>query len=255
MKQIITQQLAEIERKNDFKILYACETGSRAWGFPSPDSDYDVRFIYVQDLDWHLSLKSQKDSFEKPIDDELDITGWEFKKVLGLMWKSNASLLERIQSPIIYRADQEFLRQINALSHDYFSPVAVMHHYLSMSKKCLSEYGDGAEIRLKKYFYTIRTAICGAWVREKGAIPPIEMHKMFEIIPVKVKEKIEQLIAIKAGKNEDYWHPREPMIDDFLDEVISKNDAIAHSLPAAQGSIEKLDEFYRKIVKGQEHDY
>ncbi len=135
MEKIIKDKLNRIEKEQGFRILYACETGSRAWGFPSPNSDYDVRFIYVQDLNWHLSLRSHKDSFDEPINDELDITGWEIKKSLGLLWKSNAALLERIQSPIVYYADHEFLDEINVLSEDYFSPIAVMHHYLSMSKK------------------------------------------------------------------------------------------------------------------------
>lgn len=250
MEKTIKDKLKQIEEERGFKILYACETGSRAWGFPSPDSDYDVRFIYVQDLDWHLTLKSRKDSFEMLINDELDITGWEFKKALNLMWKSNAALLERIQSPIIYRADLEFLNEINRLSKDCFSPVAVMHHYLSMSKKCLEECAVGSEVKLKKYFYAIRTAICGAWIRERLDIPHIEMHKMFEIVPDDVKSRIVELIDLKAGKSEGFLHPREKMLDEYLEETISKNDEIAKSLPGGKGDMDALDEFYRGTVLG-----
>ena len=250
MERVIKHKLEALEKEHGFKILYACETGSRAWGFPSPDSDYDVRFIYVQDFDWYLSLRSPKDSFEEPITDELDITGWEFRKALGLLRKSNVALLERIQSPIIYMVDRGFLDEINALSWDYFSPIAVMHHYHSMSKKYYDGCMGGTEVKLKKYFYAIRTAIAGAWVREKLAIPPIEMYKMLGIVDAPVRNKIHQLIALKAEKNEDYKHPREPSIDDFLHETISKNEEVAKDLPAAKGDMEKLDDFYRKIVKG-----
>ena len=252
MKELIINKLEEIEKSNGFKILLACETGSRAWGFPSPDSDYDVRFIYVHDPDWYLSLKSPKDTFELPINDELDITGWEFRKSLGLLWKSNAPLLERIQSPIIYKVDSNFHNEINRLSEKHFSPIAAMHHYLSMSKKYFDACMYESEIKLKKYFYAIRTAIAGAWIREMGTTPHIEMSKMMSIVDKEVKEKIDSLIALKAAKNESYLHVREPLIDDFLRDVISKNEEVANNLPSAKGDMEELDSFYRKIVKGAE---
>lgn len=250
MEKLIIEKLDKIERDRGFKILFACETGSRAWGFPSPDSDYDVRFVYVENLDWHLSLKNARDSFELPINDELDITGWELKKSLGLLWKSNAAMLERIQSPIIYKSEGLFLDEIMELARASFSPIAVMHHYLSMSKKYFDECMADNEVKLKKYFYAIRTAIAGAWVREMGTLPHIEMGKMMGIVDEEVKAKIATMIALKATKKEGYFHVREPLIDEFLKEMISKNEAVANDLPSAKGDIEALDEFYRKTVKG-----
>ena len=104
METKIKDKLKDIEQKYQVKVLYACETGSRAWGFPSPDSDYDVRMIYMHDLDWYLSLSDKKDTIEFMSEDgELDVTGWDIKKCLKLMWKSNGALLERVQSPVVYR--------------------------------------------------------------------------------------------------------------------------------------------------------
>ncbi|MEQ8479010.1 nucleotidyltransferase domain-containing protein [Fulvivirga sp.] len=248
MDELIKSKLLEIEKDYKVKILYACESGSRAWGFPSPNSDYDVRFIYAQDLDWHLSLKEQKDTIDLPINDELDIGGWEIKKVLSLMWKSNPPLLEWLQSPIVYKSEGNFLSEISELSQQYFSPIAAMHHYLSMSKKYL-ETCSGEEVKLKKYFYALRTTISGAWIRENGSMPHIEMPKMFSIVDGKVKDKITELIEIKSGQSESYLHPLEPLITDFLNHEIELNENVATDLPASKGNFEQLDEFYRKVIK------
>ncbi len=250
MEKLIKAKLTDIEKEHNIRILYACESGSRAWGFPSPNSDYDVRFIYAHDLDWHLSLKEKKDTIDLPINDELDIGGWEIKKVLELLWKSNAALLEWIQSPIVYKSERKFLAELLELSQFYFSPIACMHHYLSMSKKYFAEC-QGEEVKLKRYFYALRTTISGAWIREKRTMPHIEMPKMFSVVDTKTKNKIEELIKIKSRQREGYLQPSEPIISKYIPSEIKKNEEVANSLPSAKGEIEHLDRFYRKVVKGK----
>ncbi|MEM6644535.1 MAG: nucleotidyltransferase domain-containing protein [Bacteroidota bacterium] len=249
MENLIKDKLLEVEKDHGITILYACESGSRAWGFPSPNSDYDVRFIYSHDLDWHLSLRDKKDTIDLPINDDLDIGGWEIKKALGLLWKSNSPLLEWLQSPIVYQSESKFLNEIQRLCSEYFSPIAVMHHYLSMSKKYFDACQQTDQVKLKKYFYALRTAIAGKWVREKGSIPHIELPKMFGVVTEEIQIKIEELIVIKSQQNEDYLHTREPLIDEFLSETIRQNEAVANDLPSANGDIEELDKFYRKVAK------
>ncbi len=250
MKEIL-QNLKELETKHKIKILYACESGSRAWGFPSPNSDYDVRFTYVHEFDWYLSLQDKNNTIELPISNDLDIGGWEIKKALGLLWKSNPPLLEWLQSPIAYQAETQFLKDIQTLSHQYFSPIAVMHHYLSMSKKYREACQKGNLIKLKKYFYALRTAIAGKWIRMKNTTPPIELVKMFEVVPDEIQMRIQELILIKANQKEDYLHNREFLIDEFLAITIKENELTANDLPSAKRDVEKLDQFYREIVKGK----
>jgi predicted nucleotidyltransferase len=173
MRELIIERLKELSAERGIKILYACESGSRAWGFPSPDSDYDVRFIYAESLDWHLTLNDKKDTIDIPINDELDIGGWEIKKALNLLRKSNTPILEWIQSPIVYSADQNFLSAIQQLSKDFFSPISCMHHYLSMSRKYMEVCLGEDNIKLKRYFYALRTAMAGKWIRERGTVAPI----------------------------------------------------------------------------------
>jgi len=128
VKEIIFEKLKAIEYQFDVRIRYACESGSRAWGFASPDSDYDVRFVYVHKADYYLSIDDQRDVIEVPINDLLDINGWELRKALRLFRKSNAPLYEWLQSPIVYSADSNFVSNMKALMPTYFSPRAGMHH-------------------------------------------------------------------------------------------------------------------------------
>lgn len=249
MKKEIVNRLKEIEAVNGIRILHAVETGSRAWGFPSPDSDYDVRFTYVEDLDWHLSLREKKDTMNPPIIDDLDITGWEIKKVLGLLWKSNVSLLERLQSPIIYLDNSLFSCGIEGLAKSCFSPVAVMHHYNSMAKKYYHGFMEKDSVRLKSYCYALRTAVAGKWVREVNEIPPIVFSNMFDVIEKGTLDEILGMISIKSGESESYTHKRFPRIDDFLKVTIEDNDKVATSLPSGNGDFDELDAFYREIVR------
>lgn len=130
----IKQILEQIEAKYKIKILYACETGSRACGFPSPDSDYDIRFIYRHERDWYLTLNNQKDTIEF-MDGDLDITGWDLRKSLNLLKKSNVPLIERFQSPIQYFADKNFKAEFKKLIEEYYSPTASFYHHYSLANK------------------------------------------------------------------------------------------------------------------------
>ncbi len=250
MKHLIKQKLQEIKKNHEVKIYYACESGSRAWGFPSPNSDYDVRFIYSHGLDWHLSLRDRKESIELPIEEQLDISGWEIKKTLQLLSKSNVPLLEWLQSPLVYQVDTQFLNDLRALSYLFFSPIATMYHYLNLSKKYFAYGQEGKPFKLKQYFYALRAAIAGKWIREQGTMPPTELPKILNIVATDdISQRIHELIAIKSVQNEDYRHPVEPSLNDFLQETLLENTAVANTLPPAKGDMDALENFYRRIVK------
>ncbi len=247
----ILKYLKEIEAKKNIKILLACETGSRAWGFPSPNSDYDIRLIYVHKKDWYLSLSNKKDSIELMFENnDIDISGWELKKSLQLLKKSNAPLLERIQSSIIYSADKEFISDILNVSSSYYSKIATMHHYLSMAKKIKSEIEEKKEYKLKKLFYALRTATVCKWIIEKEKMPPIDFTKIYLNLSLdkKIIQNIESLIELKKTKNESYLHQGESLIFSFIEDCIMQADEIKLSLPAAKGNAVLLDEFFRKYI-------
>jgi predicted nucleotidyltransferase len=252
MKEKIQQFLRQIESEKSIEILLACETGSRAWGFPSPDSDYDVRFIYKHQTNWYLSLNSKKDTIEKMYqNNEFDLSGWDLRKSLNLLWKSNPPILERIQSPIIYISDNDFLLRINELATKVYSKIAAMYHYLSMSKKMYSEIHNNESVKLKKLFYALRTATACKWIEEKEEIPPIVFQTMLEQLDIKsqLKQRIFELIELKATKNENYLHHEEIEINHFIENCITQADKIANTLPASKGNIEELNSFFVTNVR------
>ena len=251
MKEQIKKHLTQIEQEKEIKILLACETGSRAWGFPSPDSDYDIRMIYVHPTDWYLSLTEKKDTIERMLEDnELDITGWDLRKTLRLLWKSNPPLLERIQSPILYQHDEAFTREINGLAKNCYSRIATMHHYLSMARKCNEEVVSEEKFKLKKFFYALRTATVCKWILEKKEIPPIEFAKLLDGLAIEqhLADRIKELIALKATVGEAYLHQGEADLLNFIQDCIAAAEENAQGLPSARGEKGDVDRFFRKTL-------
>lgn len=252
MKERIQEQLLQIEKEKNIRILLACETGSRAWGFPSPDSDYDIRIIYTHPVDWYLSISEKKDTIEQMLDNgELDITGWDFRKCLRLLWKSNAALLERIQSPIIYIEERNFTQEIYSYATQCFSPIATIYHYLGLAKNSFSDIENATELKLKKMFYALRATLACKWIIDKNSIPPIVFITMVDELDIdaSLKNRIKELIALKASKNEDYLHPKEVEIIQFIREQIDIADSKANTLSGIKNKKVDLDELFLKVVK------
>lgn len=251
METKIKEYLEEIEKNKNIEILLACETGSRAWGFPSPDSDYDVRIIYKHHKNWYLSLKEEKDSITYFFENnDIDISGWDLRKSLRLLSKSNPPLLERIQSPIIYKVNEKFLKGINEVAMNSYSKIATMHHYLNMSKNCLDELTNAEEYKLKKFFYALRTSVACKWIIETDKIPPIELEKMLDELNLasKITERIKELIKIKKNVSESYFHKGEDDILDFIKECLALAELNAKNLPKSKGNNLDLDNFFRSTI-------
>src|SRR5258708_934452 len=182
MKETILSELDEIQRTEKARIVYACESGSRAWGFPSADSDYDVRFIYVRPRDWYLSidLESRPDVIELPINDELDVSGWDIRKALQLLRKSNPPLLEWLGSPIVYSSHCAVTERLKELVPLFYSPISCRYHYLSMAKNNFRSYLQGPEVLPKKYFYVLRPLLAIRWIDAGLGFPPTEFGTLLE---------------------------------------------------------------------------
>ena len=166
MRATVLANLAEVERRHEVTVLFACESGSRGWGFASPDSDYDVRFIYVHRLPWYLTVAPGRDVIEQPLSGELDVSGWELRKALGLLRASNPTLLEWLRSPVVYRQEQPWAERLHLLAEQGFSPVRGYHHYVAMARKNLRAHLQGDVVRYKKYFYVLRPLLAARWIRE-----------------------------------------------------------------------------------------
>ena len=222
MRQAIDVAIAAIEAEDNVRILFAIESGSRAWGFPSPDSDYDVRFVYARPLDWYLSLDPGRDVIERPINDDLDIGGWDLQKALKLLLKPNPVLLEWLTSPIRYRWNESECNRLIALSDEAFHSSPSLYHYLNLGEGQIKLHRDGKErVKLKSYFYMLRPAFAIRWMRlHPGSVPPMNLQDLSAglDLPPEIEATVAELIERKAGMVER--QPIEPIgiLDSFIRE-------------------------------------
>lgn len=252
MKSVIQEKILQLENDHNIRILFACESGSRAWGFPSPDSDYDVRFVYAHPEDWYLSITEKVDVVELPVNEVLDINGWDLRKAIRLAAKSNAVIFEWIQSPIIYQHNPQFLAGFHAIAPECFSPIAAMHHYLSQAKKKYEECISEEQVKLKRYMYCLRAVLSALWIAHRKTIPPMELKYLLDEMPdAALKTKVASLVELKATQAESYLHPHETSLELFLANGIAECDAVAQSLPSKKPDHSRLDEFFRKSLRSK----
>ncbi len=217
--ELIRSKLAALEKGENVRIILAVESGSRAWGFPSADSDFDVRFIYVHPPDWYLSIDEGRDVIERPIDsDDLDLSGWDLKKALRLFRKSNPPLLEWLQSPIVYLENHSVAAQLRGLMPSSYSPRACMHHYLHMAEGNFREYLQGESVRVKKYFYVLRPVLACLWIEAGYGIAPMEFSRLVErVLPTgPVRDEVESLLKKKVSGEELDRGPRIDILNQYL---------------------------------------
>ncbi|MDT8759188.1 nucleotidyltransferase domain-containing protein [Sphingomonas psychrotolerans] len=220
VRQEIESRLDRIEADNCVRLLLAVESGSRAWGFPSPDSDYDVRFLYVRSRDWYLSLVHDRDVIESPIENEVDLNGWDVRKALILLLKSNVVVSEWIESPIRYRPDDPFVQELSSLADDLLNPRAIAYHYSRSGKLAADRWLDGGDaVPVKKYFYALRPALAIRAIRLNPALrPPMNLQALVAVseLPAELVEQIDALVEAKARTNESANGIRLPEIDALI---------------------------------------
>ncbi|MCM3735804.1 nucleotidyltransferase domain-containing protein [Bacillus cytotoxicus] len=251
MREKIQFELDRIEKENDVKILFAVESGSRAWGFPSKDSDYDVRFVYVNRVEWYLSIEQQRDVIEYPINDALDISGWELRKALQLFSKSNPALLEWISSPIVYTKASDLSEYLQEMSSQ-FDPKATVYHYLHMASKNYRAFLQGDEVKLKKYFYVLRPILACKWLEEKGELPPVEFERLVNglALDAALLQEIEKLLEKKKAGIELDVGPKITLLNEFLEEQITYYEEYVKSVEKKSViDIEKLNVLFRDILQ------
>jgi predicted nucleotidyltransferase len=251
VKQAIEDSLLRIESEDDVRVLYAVESGSRAWGFASTDSDWDVRFIYLRRPEWYLSIQRRRDVLEYPIqNDLLDVSGWDLRKALALFAKSNPPLLEWLRSPIVYREAYSIVRTLRALSATAFSSRSCMHHYFHMAQGNYREFLQGDPVRVKKYFYVLRPVLACRWIAAHGTMPPTEFDAVVaDQLPLALKGEIEALLERKKAGEELDSGPRIPAINDFLDAEMKRlGDAIAEIPVSPPPDWEALDVVFREAL-------
>ena len=255
VRQRILDELRAIERQHRVTILFACESGSRGWGFASPDSDYDVRFIYAHRLPWYVSVFPQRDVIERPIDDVLDVSGWDLRKALGLLHASNPTLIEWLRSPIIYHQHSDVMTAFNALAAQHFSRTRGWHHYVAMAKKTFRGYLQGDAVRTKKYLYVLRPLLAARWIeRHAHGTPPMPFVALAEAVldpahDAALIAAINDLLAVKMRAGEAALGPRRAVLHAFIEQELARHAAAPLHAPAARVDTQALDAFLHDTVR------
>ena len=250
MEALIKEKLHEIELRENCRILLAVESGSRAWGFASPDSDYDVRFIYARPKESYSRLDRVRDVIEVPINDELDINGWDVDKALRLLHKSNPTVFEWFSSPIIYQTS-DFADQFKPIMRKYFSSKSGLWHYLHMAEGNYREFLKGDMVKAKKYFYVLRPILACRWILEKGTPPPMLFSELMESqLDEALKETVYELLDLKMNAQEVKMIPRIDVLNAYLDRSISEVKEMIERLPKEQThEWEELNELFLSVLE------
>jgi predicted nucleotidyltransferase len=251
MREYILHELSRIEEEHDVRVLMAVESGSRAWGFTSPDSDYDVRFIYVHTGEWYLSVFEGPDTIEEMLPESLDLSGWDLRKTLRLFSKCNLALNEWLGSPIVYSEAPDFHKRLFLLIPRFFNPIRAMHHYRSMATRALAENLRGREIGIKKLFYVLRPLLACRWIGKTNTQPPTAFKDLISPLWVtgEDKEWIARLLAEKSKAVEAQTISLDAGISDRIRSELEEYKAAAELVEssATLGS-QELDKLFRDWI-------
>ena len=249
----IKKKLTEIEETENIRILHCVESGCRAWGFASPDSDYDVRFVYVRPAEWYLKLEKTRDVIEWQLDDVYDISGWDIQKMLRLLYKSNPTVFEWKNSPIVYRTTEDWKR-ISEVTDSYFSRTHGIYHYLSTARHNYKEYLRTEEVRLKKYFYVLRPLLACRWIADKETPPPMLFSELMEAeLESDIRPYVEELLEKKMQTPEIGTGKRIDELNRWIEQEIRVMKILAEKTDnTRERSWEKLDAaFLGLLEKGE----
>lgn len=248
MEQVIREKLAEIENKENVRIIMAVESGSRAWGFASPDSDYDVRFVYVRKLEDYLKLDKTRDVIEWQLDVTLDISGWDLKKALQLMHESNPSIFEWCASPIVYRCSPAF-EELQEIRKEYYSKKKSLYHYWHMASSNYENYLQGEEVRIKKYFYVIRPLLAAKWIADHGTQPPMLFSELLDAeLPEELRAIVNELLDKKQKMPEMGLAPKIKELDCFIKKELETIRLAADQTETDRNTWDTLNRYFIKQV-------
>ncbi|MEM7564745.1 MAG: nucleotidyltransferase domain-containing protein [Pseudomonadota bacterium] len=245
----VMRRIAAAEEEHGVRVIYAVESGSRAWGFASQNSDYDVRFVYAHRAEWYLcvDLEERRDVIEYPIVDDIDINGWDIRKALKLFWKSNPALIEWLKSPIVYKDDGRFAPATRALLDSMYSIDKGIYHYRSMAKTNYRGYLKEDIVPIKKYFYVLRPLLAIRWLKEYQRPAPIEFDKLRTMIRPDSDFDIEISILLERKKQsrEKEVAPAIPVLNRFIESELQALENLTPVQPDLNRDMEKLNAIFK----------
>lgn len=256
MTEKIKQYISNLEINAGIRVLLAVESGSRSWGFPSANSDFDVRIIYAHRPEWYLQVSEHRDTIEYMSDDrQFDLSGWDLRKALLLMSKTNPSLSDWIFSDIVYHADMQFLREARQLHDSYYNPISALHHFRGLARNFRNSITDGDGVTAKKYLYFLRSVLNCDYILRHEKHPPVSFQRLVDSLglPINIASKLHSLIERKYSQSENDSGSIDKELIDF---AIGNYDAIADKAATfkpywkfPEEKLAPLDELAIKFIK------
>jgi uncharacterized protein len=251
MKERIIELLHQCQKQEGIHILFAVETGSRAWGLDSPNSDYDVRFIYVRPTAWYLSIEDKSDQVKYQVQD-FDFLGFDLKKALKLMSKSNPSIYEWLSSPVSYFTQFNALETLIHFAHLQFNQRASFLHYYHMAKQNRELFFRETPFQIKRLFYVLRPILCCEYIKKEGKQPLLVFEDLMNQVltdSLLIHAMNDWIMMKKQGVKT--WHELPPVIRTFIDDSLN---ALQQVIPIETKSppIEWLDHFFIEMLESVE---
>jgi predicted nucleotidyltransferase len=247
----IDARLDAIVRDDHVAMPLAIESGSRAWGFASPDSDYDCRFLFVRRRRDYLTLWPRRDVIETPLDGLLDVNGWDLGKALRLIVKGNAVAVEWLRSPIAYRGDDEFRAELDRFAEEHAPLPLVRNHYYHLGRRQWNATAGQDGMAVKKLFYNLRPAAALRWMRtHPDAMPPMRFQTLMaeSAPPAHVADLVADLIARKAETRELGRAPVPEAIAAFIEAEYALAADTAERTPPAPAALDAADALFRNLL-------
>lgn len=262
MKQIIQKYLNQIEETQNVKIVYACESGSRAWGFASLDSDYDVRFIYVKEPWQYITVFPDNRTMDRlnvkefkliEKDTNVDMVGWDIKKAVYLMGgKGNPDIISWLNSPIIYRTSRQ-TKTLKQIAKEFFRKKTAIYHYLHMARGNFNQYINGKDMVIrKKYLYVLRPLLACQHIERHETAPPMLFQEMFDMVPKTCMGSILKLLQDKKSQIEMGKCPNNRILSNYCERLITRFEALAEKMDVktkTDQEWEELNNYLRLIIK------
>lgn len=250
MLEEIGKLIEQIESRNGIQILFVCESGCHAWGFPSTDSGYSLKFIYRHKAEWYISINEQNDELDLPAHDAIEFEGWDIRRALGELKLSNSRLLEWVRSPMIFRNNHAFLADLFNLCVDAYSPKKTIDQYLAYANTHHYRLKEKEDISLKDYFNAIRPGLAALWIAQTKGLPPVEIHRLLPAVrQEQLQLKLLALVDLKKTNPEAKLHKHDTELDELVERSIEESEGRAQSLPDTNIDYARLNAFLRKVLK------
>ncbi len=251
-EQNILDHLHGLASQYECRLLFACEAGSRAWGVPSPDSDFDVRFLYTHPMKWYLSIEDRRDTIETVRPDDVDLAGWELRKALRLFSTCSIVLNEQLSSPIVYFQNETFRRRLLSLVPTYFNARRAMLHYHKIAEQAANQGMDGLHVGIKRFFYVLRPLLACEWIHANGSMPPTLLEKLIgsEFLPLTSTNEVLELVHLKSGMTDTQPIKISKELAFWLVESLARNKERVDAIHVEKKpvSLEPLNELFLETI-------